>query len=83
MATIHKLKEEERLPNEFWEDQRWALEHCAELGEQYPDMWIAVLDKEIVAVGPNVSNSGAAARIKSAARPPVRLSVESNTRILS
>ena len=83
MATIHRLKEEERLPNEFWEDHRWALEHYAELREQYPDMWIAVLDKEVVAVGPNVSNTRAAARVESSARPPMRLFVERNTRVLS
>lgn len=37
MPKIYPLKEEERLPEEFWEDQRWALEHYRHLRNVFFD----------------------------------------------
>lgn len=38
-----KLKKEGRIPSEFWEDKKWALEHYAELRRKYADMWVAIV----------------------------------------
>ncbi len=33
----------------YWEDQKWALNHYAELMTKYPDQWIAIVNKQVVA----------------------------------
>ena len=37
------------IPAEYWEDRDWAWEHYAELVKQYPDQWVAVCHKKVVA----------------------------------
>ena len=39
------------LPARFWEDERWLFEHVAELARQYPEQWVAIYNKKIVATG--------------------------------
>ncbi|MEW6203679.1 MAG: DUF5678 domain-containing protein [bacterium] len=41
-------------PKEFWEDDKWIDENITELSRQYPNMWIAVVDKRVVASGENL-----------------------------
>ena len=41
--------EPEPPPKRFWEDEKWIGENIMDLMRQYPDQWIAVLDKEVVA----------------------------------
>ncbi len=82
MPKIYTLKEEEKLPNEFWEDQTWALEHYSELRKKYADMWIAILDKEVVAYGKDLTDEKEESLRKTAGRPLVILFVESEARIL-
>jgi len=82
MPKIYALKEEEKLPNEFWEDQTWALEHYSELRKKYADMWIAILDKEVVAYGKDLTDEKEESLRKTAGRPLVILFVESEARIL-
>lgn len=36
---------------EYWEDSQWALEHATELSEQYPNQWVAIVNKEVIATG--------------------------------
>jgi hypothetical protein len=36
------------LPKRFWEDKEWAFAHYSELVREYPNMWIAVLNKKII-----------------------------------
>lgn len=38
------------IPKKFWDDREWAYEHYSDLIKKYPDKWIAVLDKKVVAV---------------------------------
>jgi len=38
-------------PQEYWDDRNWAHQHLAELAQAYPNQWIAVVDKQVVAVG--------------------------------
>ncbi len=45
-----------KLPsNRFFEDSHWVNENINELVKKYPDQWIAVYDKEIVAVDENLA----------------------------
>jgi hypothetical protein len=39
-----------QIPPRFWEDEEWAYAHYAELLNQYPNKWVAIVDKEVVAV---------------------------------
>ncbi len=83
MPKIYALKEEEKLPNEFWVDQRWALEHYSEFRKEYADMWIAILNQKIVASGEGLTEEKEEFLRKNAGRPLVILFVESEARILS
>ena len=38
-------------PSEFWEDHRWSLDHAAEISEEYPNQWVAVCNKKVIAAG--------------------------------
>ncbi len=43
-----------KLPKRFWEDKEWAFAHYSELLEKYQNMWIAVLNKKIIAASPDL-----------------------------
>jgi hypothetical protein len=45
---MEKIKME---PKEFWEDQKWGFKHYSELVRKYPDQWVAIRDKKVVASG--------------------------------
>ncbi len=38
-------------PREYWEDSKWVNEHAAEISQQYPNQWVAVVDKAVIAAG--------------------------------
>lgn len=42
------------LPRRFWEDKEWVFAHYSELLRTYQNMWIAVLNKKIIAASPNL-----------------------------
>jgi len=39
-----------QIPARFWEDEEWAYENYAELLNLYPNKWVAIVDKKVVAV---------------------------------
>jgi len=39
---------------EFEADFEWVLAHINELTETYPDKWVAIVDKQVVAVGETI-----------------------------
>lgn len=41
-------------PKEYWEDEKWINENGTELTKHYPNMWIAVVNKRVVAYGENL-----------------------------
>ena len=44
--------EKNAIPQAYWENSQWAREHATELYQQYnKDVWIAIADKQVVAVG--------------------------------
>lgn len=42
-------------PSEYWEDSRWAHDHMSDLAEKYPNLWVAVVNKKVVATGKVIS----------------------------
>ena len=50
MATENSLIDN-LPPREYWEDSRWAHDHMSDLAEEYPNLWVAVVDKRVVAAG--------------------------------
>lgn len=47
-------KREKALPESFWEDDQWIIDHYDELARQYADEWVAVVNKTVVAVGESI-----------------------------
>lgn len=39
-------------PKEFWDDLDWADAHIAEISAAYPNQWVAIVDRRVVASGP-------------------------------
>ena len=56
--------QEDAIPAEYWEDRDWAWDHYAEFVQQYPDQWIAVYHKEVVAHGESIDEIENTARKK-------------------
>ena len=50
---MEKIKIE---PKEFWEDKKWAEKKYPDLQEKYPDKWVAIVDKKVVAAGKSLKN---------------------------
>ena len=48
------MKSKETHLKRYWEDQNWAIEHYAELIKKYPDKWVAVVNKKVVATGESI-----------------------------
>jgi hypothetical protein len=42
---------------EFLEDMKWGEENYSELMREYPDKWVAIVDKKIVGVGRSISEA--------------------------
>ena len=53
-----------KIPRRHYEDSKWVNENINELTEKYPDMWIAVLDKEVVIASKDLGKVKTMARKK-------------------
>jgi hypothetical protein len=42
-------------PIEYWEDSKWASEHFTEIVKEYPNQWVAIVDKKVVAAGRTIA----------------------------
>jgi hypothetical protein len=51
------------------EDLDWAGEHGTELRQQFEDVWVAIVNKQVVAWGPNLAKVERAAARKTGKRP--------------
>jgi hypothetical protein len=38
-------------PREFWDDLDWANAHIGEISGTYPNQWVAIVDRRVVASG--------------------------------
>lgn len=45
------MEKNETMPKEFWDDMDWGRNHFSELMKDYPDMWIAIVNKKVVSAG--------------------------------
>ena len=41
---------------QFWEDMQWGENNYAELVKRYPDKWVAIVNKKVVAFGESLRN---------------------------
>ena len=80
MPKIRSLKKSERVPVEFWEDQKWTFEHYAELRREYADTWVAIVNKEVVAFGEKLTEKKEKTIRKEIGRPFVTFFVEGEER---
>lgn len=55
-------------PAEYWDDHDWAYEHLSEISRQYPNLWVAIVDKKIAAAGKVIGDVRATARQKTGRR---------------
>jgi len=82
MPKIRTFEKSEQIPSEFWEDKKWALEHYAELRRKYADMWVAIVNKKVVAFGEDLTEEKEKSIRKEIGRPFVTFFVEGVARIL-
>ena len=82
MPKIRAFEKLGQIPSEFWEDKKWALEHYAKLRRKYADMWVAIVNKKVVAFGEDLTEEKETSIRKEIGRPFVTLFVEGETRIL-
>ena len=52
MPTPHMLPLSPPPPMEFWDDFEWANAHMDEISAAYPDQWVAIVSRRVVASGP-------------------------------
>ena len=53
----------------YWEDMRWAGEHLAELHRQFENVWIAIVDQQVIAASPSLGKVKKEATRKTGKRP--------------
>lgn len=46
-----------KLPKRFWEDKEWVFANYSELLKKHPNMWVAVLNKKIIAASSNLGKN--------------------------
>jgi hypothetical protein len=54
MRDEKELPKPELPPKEYFEDSDWLFSNLTELTRLYPDKWIGVVDKKVVAVGRDI-----------------------------
>lgn len=42
-------------PREYWDDSKWASEHFTQIVKEYPDQWVAIVDKRVVAAASSIT----------------------------
>ncbi len=72
----------EKMPDEFWEDQDWAFDNYTEWMKKYPDQWIAVVDKKVVAAGKDIGEIERIAQEETGRKHFPVLYIEGRVRIL-
>lgn len=55
-------------PREYWEGNDWANAHIAEIAAAYPNLWVAVVDKQVITSGKIIADVRKAAEAKLAKR---------------
>jgi len=45
------MKKMGKEAEQFWEDMQWGEDNYTELVKRYPDQWVAIVNKKVVAFG--------------------------------
>lgn len=53
LMVMEKIKIE---PKEFWDDKKWVEKNYSDLQDKYPDKWVAIVDKKVVAAGKSLKD---------------------------
>ncbi len=69
------------VPKEYWEDRDWAYDNYNKLAKSYPDQWVAIVDKEVVASGKNGTEVITIAKQKTGRKDFPVIFVESGIRV--
>ncbi len=40
---------------DYWEDSKWAGEHFSEIVKKYPDQWVSIVGKKVIAFGRTIA----------------------------
>lgn len=59
------MRGREKIPKRFWLDLSWARRNHTKLLEKYADMWVAIVDRKVIASGKNLEKVEEEARVKS------------------
>jgi hypothetical protein len=49
---------------DYWEDSKWASENLTEIVKKYPNLYVAIVDKRVVAAAKTIAEVEEACRIK-------------------
>ena len=69
------------IPKEFWEDEGWAYDNYNELVRMYPNQWVAIVNKQVVAAGKDGTEVVAMAKQKTGKRNFPVIFVEKGVRV--
>ena len=50
------MKKMGKEAEQFWEDMQWGENNYAELVKRYPDKWVAIVNKKVVASGQSLGD---------------------------
>lgn len=49
------MADDQKMSPKYWEDQDWGVHHYKELVKEFPEMWVAIINKKVVAYGDSPS----------------------------
>jgi hypothetical protein len=69
------------ISKEYWENSEWAYEHMNEISAKYPNQWVIVFDKKVIAASRSGSEAEHIAKEKVANQEFVILFAEKGIRV--
>ena len=69
------------VSKEYWENSEWAYEHMKEISAKYPNQWVVVFDKKVIAASRSGSEVERIAKEKVGSREFVILFAEKGIRV--
>ena len=56
------------IPRDYWEDEKWADEHITVLAGDFPNQWVAIFRKGVIASGKSMESVTKIGREKAGGR---------------
>lgn len=69
------------VSKEYWENSEWAYEHMKEISAKYPNQWVVIFDKKVIAASITGSEAERIAKEKVGNQEFVILFVEKGIRV--